>query len=829
MRETEIVKGLAKAKIAMYAKGMVPHYAAGMVPEEPSIMGFIKDRAQAAMTALTPSTAPNIATDAVVQNQGLLGNAARGLRDNQNKTDAAIRDAEGYATGTPFIHGPGTGTSDSVPAMLSKGEAVLPAKTVQHIGPNNIARMIEQTNGIAPKRGLSGADSGMIGKFANGTVPYNGVVNPDVDKAITSGVPLGIAAAGMRRPAPVAAPSMVESATTGAKNLYNSTASKVGGLYDSMRNRTPTSPSPTIDPTMADAAPVAEAAPVADAAKPNFATRVAAGIPGAAGSAAVARGIAAVGGHALNATKYVLGKVATPLAVAQEVNRVGGTMLDPNKTSGQKTLSAVQGAGRFAAGAAGAATGAELGLLGGPAAPFTVPIGGMIGGVGGYFGGSKLIDGVRNSLGITDPDAGSRTLMDRAVNPNNGGAGAPTTAPTTAPAAAAAEAAAQPAAPITPMQQSTTAEAQRTPAQQAEDVGRLSGVTGTDTGIGDGNGQNVVKLTGNGLRSPLYTNVAPTQAVREYAQNAPNTVSAGSGSPALSSAGQPAAANPDVTAALSAAAGRGDFDSIKQYYEKQGQGFAGQNAATDARDNYAQQLANTAVNSSDSLGDAVLKRGQRNILQASERDALTKRSLAAQLSTASADRAERQRSGDLDRGEKGRESDLTYQSNVFNRQLQRAELMHTLGKDNVAQIDKTFDILAPTGKDGKPSGKYDRADLERKVIGTFAKHNIPKSAIAPNEVPDFLDLYDQGLDDKNPSTLQRVDNFFAQRRLKETNDVTNNRAVGLAPGAFTNSYRSAIDNQTEIPGTGFNFNPVDYDRNQLAQESIKRNALRGGR
>lgn len=40
----------------------------------------------------------------------------------------AIRGVAKFAKGTPFVQGPGTGTSDSVPAMLSRGERVIPAK-----------------------------------------------------------------------------------------------------------------------------------------------------------------------------------------------------------------------------------------------------------------------------------------------------------------------------------------------------------------------------------------------------------------------------------------------------------------------------------------------------------------------------------------------------------------------------------------------------------------------------------------------------------------------------------------------------------------------------
>ena len=45
------------------------------------------------------------------------------------------------------MHGPGTSTSDSIHGVsLSKGEAVLPAKTVQAVGVGNLARLIQDTN-----------------------------------------------------------------------------------------------------------------------------------------------------------------------------------------------------------------------------------------------------------------------------------------------------------------------------------------------------------------------------------------------------------------------------------------------------------------------------------------------------------------------------------------------------------------------------------------------------------------------------------------------------------------------------------------------------------
>lgn len=65
-----------------------------------------------------------------------------------------------------MVRGPGTGTSDEVPAWLSDGEAVLPAKTVRKLGgPGVVHDLIEDTTG---KRPASGLRSG--GGYAGGYV-----------------------------------------------------------------------------------------------------------------------------------------------------------------------------------------------------------------------------------------------------------------------------------------------------------------------------------------------------------------------------------------------------------------------------------------------------------------------------------------------------------------------------------------------------------------------------------------------------------------------------------------------------------------------------------
>lgn len=77
----------------------------------------------------------------------------------------ALMSAMGFEAGG-MVRGPGTGTSDEVPAWLSNGEAVLPAKTVRTMGgPKVVHDLIEDTTG---KRPASGLRSG--GKYAGGFV-----------------------------------------------------------------------------------------------------------------------------------------------------------------------------------------------------------------------------------------------------------------------------------------------------------------------------------------------------------------------------------------------------------------------------------------------------------------------------------------------------------------------------------------------------------------------------------------------------------------------------------------------------------------------------------
>lgn len=85
---------------------------------------------------------------------------------NQGASDA-IRQSMLYASKGAIVPGHDTTGSDDVPAMVTRGEAVLPVRTVDAIGgPEAVRRLIERTNGATPDVGLRRG-----GKHADGVVP----------------------------------------------------------------------------------------------------------------------------------------------------------------------------------------------------------------------------------------------------------------------------------------------------------------------------------------------------------------------------------------------------------------------------------------------------------------------------------------------------------------------------------------------------------------------------------------------------------------------------------------------------------------------------------
>ena len=76
----------------------------------------------------------------------------------------------------PFVAGPKG--EDKVPVNLTHGEAVLPVETVRKVGSMNIARLIADTTGTAPKQGLRRG-----GKYVVGTTPGTTGFTDDVGRA----------------------------------------------------------------------------------------------------------------------------------------------------------------------------------------------------------------------------------------------------------------------------------------------------------------------------------------------------------------------------------------------------------------------------------------------------------------------------------------------------------------------------------------------------------------------------------------------------------------------------------------------------------------------
>lgn len=197
MKETEILRGLHKARSGLRAGGK---YAGGFVPSQEAVDQFsrgagsmrrisqgdqpAKDLPFAVMDAgvgalrqplsamyngaksaitRTPQPAAPVANPADIA-PPVLAPALDGLRKRQ-------QELQNLSRGTAFLEGPGTGTSDDVPVNLSRGEAVLPAKTVRKLGPENIARIIQDTNDGKPPKGLRAGGSynqGMLEKAVGG-------------------------------------------------------------------------------------------------------------------------------------------------------------------------------------------------------------------------------------------------------------------------------------------------------------------------------------------------------------------------------------------------------------------------------------------------------------------------------------------------------------------------------------------------------------------------------------------------------------------------------------------------------------------------------------
>lgn len=217
MRETEILRGLGKAKAQCFAEGTAsvsPRLAefrkANPVKKVNAFEQHAKDVAEnvaAAKRTATPVQQERPASNPVLDaaRRGIVGQA---LAPRQAANEAAAK----FAEGTAFLSGPGSSTSDSIDAKLSAGEAVLPAKTVLAVGAKNLARLIEETNGTPPK-GPVQAD----GEYAAGAVPEQAKSMYSVTKDTIAGG-LNKVKEMLPSKAPTSEPSYMKNAPAAAAN-----------------------------------------------------------------------------------------------------------------------------------------------------------------------------------------------------------------------------------------------------------------------------------------------------------------------------------------------------------------------------------------------------------------------------------------------------------------------------------------------------------------------------------------------------------------------------------------------------------------------------------
>ena len=598
MRETQILRGLHKARAGHYADGVVP-----AAPPPTSLRGIgnavgkwfthnpALDKPAAAAPAPAPAPAPTPTQTGI---SGYVGNSALDKR----------MAAAGLSRGTAYLHGAGTGTSDSIPAMLSKGEAVLPAKTVQKMGAHNIARLIHQTNGKPPKQGLRGAVHAAAGFVWPDNMPND--INP---AAPVEGAPMGPAKPKVDinkswRTASNAGPSGMGAAPA-------ATAGTTAGLGAEDINFSSTKPTPE---------PAPKGFMNRAKAFGNGATETATGLKS---------GAMKFGGRALGTAGGVLG-------AGMETANAVGDMNAPGMTTDDKLGRAGEGAMRMAAGIGGAQA---LGAVGAAAGPVGAAVGGLAGGALGYFSPDLLASGLR-AVGMK-----AELPSERAASLRKAAAAAPAASAVEAPAA--------------PLGGGQTAETfARTGGlnnpQQGAGRGRVNPLTGggdrVDTGydlsgelnkvpaqlptnMAEGavyktvdprtgrttySGRNVGFDT-NGLKmvNGMGDALQPRGSMQQAAAGAPIGITPSGNGAAFTPSGlggaqgaqpqgtQPSApqargglagaqtgvgGTPPVTAALQAAVARGDTDAVRRFYQQEGGTFQGRTASQDAPEVTPQSL-----------------------------------------------------------------------------------------------------------------------------------------------------------------------------------------------------------------------------------------------
>lgn len=444
-----------------FADGVVPETADQLMARMTAKYGAPSAGTRAPEPAPTPAPQPvQQAPQPKPQTGGLFDQALRGLRGANDELHKAANYKNGMVhEGPGIVHGPGTTTSDSVNAKLSKDEAVLPAATVAALGgPDAVAELIERTNGKAPARGLregAHANSGVVAydplkdpsrAHAPYTPPIEAPRTTDfVQDGVRSGQPGAQSAsrpnwidptkqvATVTNPPNISDPNVIEGQSRRVPNTGTAVTTVDGqgartanvdrmtqaDYARGMRNGQAATHTAVVEPV----------APKGNPYNPNI--NPAEILKSLGENKAVQMGgkVAKVG---LKASPYVAGVV--------DASGIVDVATDPNRSKADVATEVARDMGRWgsATGAGAAAAGASLPFapIAGPAAPAVPIVAGLLGGAAGYFGADKLMDvgsgqlspsstsygAVKKTLGLKDPNAGAaeKAANEAALNGGNG-------------------------------------------------------------------------------------------------------------------------------------------------------------------------------------------------------------------------------------------------------------------------------------------------------------------------------------------------------------------------------------------------------------------------
>lgn len=344
---------------------------------------------------------------------GMIGNAMGvvGARNEALKAAAGYKDGRvPVHEGPGIVHGPGTTTSDSVNAKLSKDEAVLPAATVAALGgPDAVAELIERTNGKAPAMGLRG---GQDIHAAGGWMDKAKQMAGDAAKAVKNkfnGTPAAPNFAPEMPTGPIPEPTYAPSSapsptppvdydmpTVERKPLaipkeYDLTADKGFPRGTGAPVGTGTAPNPTYTGAVPETAAVPPVKNVVPGVQSTAVTPKPIVSPGTSGAIRTAGG-ATLGMAMGAANKY------TDMPIiggdTDEVNKRNAFYKDPNVPTGDKLINGARDAIDI-----GLPTiGGGAGLLAGSGL-MSIPLG-----VGGTVAGSVAADGIQTALGDSPLD-----------------------------------------------------------------------------------------------------------------------------------------------------------------------------------------------------------------------------------------------------------------------------------------------------------------------------------------------------------------------------------------------------------------------------------------